>query len=262
VTDQPQGTTTYQRSEGVATITMTAPSLNRAAKVSLLEHLRTAAGDDGVRAILLTGSGRVFCAGQDLVEHAAALKIGSEHAFATIAEHYNPIIDVLTGVPKPVVAAINGSCAGAGLGVALACDVRVAAEGAKFTTAFTSIGLTPDSGLSALLPRAVGAARASELVLLAEAFPAEDALRWGLVGRVVPADELSGVAAGLAGRLAAGPTQAYASAKRAMHDAWDLPLAEVVAAEHAAQVALGATVDHRQAVDAFLAREKPTFTGR
>jgi 2-(1,2-epoxy-1,2-dihydrophenyl)acetyl-CoA isomerase len=161
-----------------------------------------------------------------------------------------------------VVAAINGSCAGAGLGLALACDLRVAAAGVKFTTAFTAIGLTPDSGLSASLARAVGAARASELVLLSEPFTAEEALAWGLVGRVVAGDQLAAEVEALAGRLAAGPTLAYAAAKRAMREAWGAPWDQVLGAEERDQIALGATADHQQAVEAFVNKQRPTFSGR
>ena len=214
-----------------------------------------------MRAIVLTGHGRVFCAGQDLGEHAAALDADATTAFATIAEHYNPIVAGLAGAPKPVLVAINGTCAGAGLSLALAGDIRLCADTAKFTTAFTGIGLSFDSGLSASLSRAVGTARASELVLLAEPFTAQQALEWGLVGRLVPPDDLAVEAAALAARLAAGPTLAYAAAKRAIHDAWAKPLPDVLAAEGNAQRRLGLTADHRGAVDAFLAKERPTFAG-
>ena len=173
--------------DGVATITMAAPALTADAKRSLVEAIPAVGADDSVRAIVLTGTGRVFCAGQDLGEHAEALRADPGTAFQTIADHYNPIVSALAAAPKPVLAAINGTCAGAGLSLALACDVRICAAEAKFSTAFTGIGLAPDSGLSATLARAVGAARASELILLSERFPAADALAWGLVGRLVPA---------------------------------------------------------------------------
>ena len=214
-----------------------------------------------MRAVVLTGTGRVFCAGQDLGEHAEALQQDPARAFDTLEEHYNPIVRALTGTPKPVIAAINGTCAGAGLSLALACDLRLAAAGAKLATAFTAIGLSFDSGLSASLARAVGSARAGELILLGEPFTAEQALEWGLVGRVVPADELAGEAAALAARLADGPTLAYAAAKRTMADAWGRPLADVLRAETEAQVALGGTADHAEAVDAFLHKRSPRFTG-
>lgn len=252
----------FEVAEGVATIRLPRPSLDAATKSALVEACVTAAGDDAVRCVVVTGTGRVFCAGQDLVEHRGTLADGAEAAFATIAEHYNPVVTMLATMPKPAIAAINGSCAGAALGIALACDLRVAATGARFTTAFTAIGLTPDSGLSASLARAIGTSRASELVLLAEPFDAEQALAWGLVNRVVADDDLVEQAQLLASRLAAGPTKAYAVAKRAMRDAWAAPWPEVLAAEQRDQTSLGATDDHRGATEAFLDKRKPSFTGR
>src|SRR5262249_36091807 len=145
-------------------------ALTVAMKLGLLDAIERVTKDDSVRAVVLTGSGRSFCAGQDLGEHAEALQADPATAFDTVRAHYNPIVSGLINLPKPVIAAINGTCVGAGLSLALACDLRIAAAGAKFATAFTSIGLTCDSGLSATLARAVGAARASELVLLGEAF--------------------------------------------------------------------------------------------
>lgn len=258
-TDQGAG---YAEDGAVATITMTAPALGLAAKQSLVAAVERAGADDSVRAVVLTGSGRFFTAGQDLGEHAQALAGRGADSFDTIAAHYNPIVTGLATMPKPVIAAINGTCAGAGLGIALACDLRIAAAGARFSTAFTGIGLTPDSGLSAALSRAVGTARASELILLAEPFTAEDAHAWGLVGRVVPADELAAAARQLATRLAAGPTRAYATAKRAIREAWTASWPDVLAAEARDQMTLGATADHRGAVAAFLAKRTPEFTGR
>ena len=241
---------------------MTTPSLGLAAKQALLAAVEQAGDDDGIRAVVLTGTGRVFTAGQDLGEHADALRRAGAGAFDTISAHYNPLVTRLATMPKPVLAAINGTCAGAGLGIALACDLRIAAAGARFTTAFTGIGLTPDSGLSASLSRAIGTARANELILLATPFTAEDALSWGLVGQVVPAGELATTAHEVAARLAAGPTQAYATAKRAIRQAWAASWPDVLAAEARDQAALGATADHRGAVGAFLAKRPPEFTGR
>jgi 2-(1,2-epoxy-1,2-dihydrophenyl)acetyl-CoA isomerase len=257
-----QGPATYRVAGAVATITMSTPALGLAAKQALLAAAEQAGDDEDVRAVVLTGTGRVFTAGQDLGEHAAALRSRGAGAFDTIDEHYNPLVTRLATMPKPVLAAINGACAGAGLGLALACDLRIAAAGARFTTAFTGIGLTPDSGLSASLARAVGTARASELIMLATPFTAEEAQSWGLVGRVVPADELSAAADEMATLLAGGPTQAYATAKRAIRQAWAAPWDEVLAAEARDQAALGGTADHRGAVEAFLAKRRPEFTGR
>jgi 2-(1,2-epoxy-1,2-dihydrophenyl)acetyl-CoA isomerase len=253
---------TYQVAGAVATITLTTPALGVAAKQALLAAVGRAGDDEDIRAVVLTGTGRVFTAGQDLGEHAGALRDRGAGAFDTIDEHYNPLVTRLATMPKPVLAAINGACAGAGLGIALACDLRIAAAGARFTTAFTGIGLTPDSGLSASLARAVGTARASELILLAEPFTAADALSWGLVSRVVPGAELATTADRLATLLAGGPTLAYATAKRAIREAWAAPWPDVLAAEARDQAALGETADHRGAVDAFLAKQRPEFTGR
>ncbi len=250
---------TYRVQDAVATITMTTASLAAPAKAALRAAVERAAADADVRAVVLTGSGRVFCAGQDLGEHAAALAEPGRDPFETIDEHYNPVVTALTTMAKPVVAAVNGSCAGAGLGLALACDLRIASESARFTTAFTAIGLTPDSGLSLTLQRAVGAARAAELVLLSEPFTAADALAWGIVGRVVAADELPGAAQQLGVRLADGPSRAYATAKAALRQASTMTLPEALAAERRDQSALGATTDHREAVEAFLAKRRPAF---
>jgi 2-(1,2-epoxy-1,2-dihydrophenyl)acetyl-CoA isomerase len=246
----------------VGVVTLRVPALSRAAKEQLLAGLRRLAGDDAVRAVVLTGSGRVFCAGQDLGEHAAALEADPAHAFDTLGEHYHPVIEALAGMPKPVVAAVNGTCAGAGISLALACDLRVCSAAAKFATAFTGIGLTFDSGLSATLARAVGAARASELILLAEPFTAQQALDWGLVGRLADPEAVLSEALGLATRLAAGPTLAYAEAKRAIAAAALPALPDVLENERAAQSRLGRSADHQGAVKAFLARQRPVFEGR
>ncbi|MGH9055716.1 MAG: enoyl-CoA hydratase/isomerase family protein [Acidimicrobiales bacterium] len=246
----------------VATVAMQRPALTVAVKEQLRAAISAAAADPDVRAVVLTGAGRVFCAGQDLGEHAEALRRGPEAAFATLSEHYDPIITALMRAPKPIVAAINGTCAGGGLSLALACDVRLAVAGAKFTTAFAGIGLTFDSGMSATLSRAVGTARASELVMLGEVFAAEHALEWGLVGQVVPAEGFDDAVASVVSRLAGGPTRAFAAAKRAIQEAWASPLDRVLAGEARAQIELGGTRDHVGAVEDFLAKRKPTFTGR
>lgn len=254
------------RQDAVATVTLNRPDkhngLTRQLKEELRDTLYDIADDETVRAVVLTGAGRSFCVGQDLAEHAEALREDASHAFDTIELHYNPIVHTLTTMAKPVVAAINGSCVGAGLGFALACDLRVTADDAKFGTAFTSIGLTPDSGLSATLARSVGAARASELVLLGESFTAQQAMDWGIAGRLVPGEQLQATAAELAERLAAGPTLAYAEAKRALAEGQHRSVADVLTEESAGQGRLGGTEDHRNAVEAFLAKERPTFHGK
>src|SRR5690606_31648703 len=179
----------YDVADAVATITLDRPdamnSLTAELKTALLEALRKAAADSGVRAVLLTGSGRAFCAGQDLREHAANLEAGRGLA-DTVREHYNPIVQLITTMDKPVVAAVNGVAAGAGAALAFACDLRVASEKTRFALAFSGIGLAPDSGASWTLQRLVGLGRATELLLLGEPVSAERALELGLVTRVVP----------------------------------------------------------------------------
>ncbi|WP_028927135.1 enoyl-CoA hydratase/isomerase family protein [Pseudonocardia acaciae] len=254
-----------ERDGAVATVTLNRPERRNALTVELKEALLAAlievAGDAEVRAVLLTGNGKSFCVGQDLGEHAEALRADPATAFDTITAHYSPIVRALAEMPKPVVAGLNGGAVGAGLGFALACDLRIAAAGASFATAFAAIGLTADSGLSASLAHAVGAARAGELLLLGEPFTAEQAHGWGLVRAVVPPDEVLPTALELTQRLAAGPTAAYAEIKKGLALGAVSPLDRVLAAEHAAQARLGLTGDHAGAVEAFLAKRRPTFEG-
>lgn len=250
----------------VAVLTLNRPdrynALTLEVKEALLPAVTEVADDASVRAVVLTGAGKAFCVGQDLGEHAANLESDPATSFETVTRHYNPIVTALAGAPKPVIAAVNGPCVGAGLGFALAADLRIAAAGLKFATAFTGIGLTADSGLSASLAHAVGVARATELLLLGEQFTAEDARAWGLVRDVVPAEDVLGSALELARRLAAGPTAAYAEVKAAVRFGAVNELPEVLAHEAAAQTRLASTRDHRQAVADFLAKKKPTFEGR
>ncbi len=255
-----------QRAGALATVTLNRPdrrnAINLELKTALVAAVDELANDPAVRAVVLTGAGPAFCVGQDLAEHAAALHGDDATALDTVGLHYNPIVRGLTEMPKPVVAAVNGACAGAGLGLALACDLRVAAAGVKFVTAFAGVGLSADSGLSATLVHAVGASRAAELLLLGEPFSAEQAAEWGMVRAVVPAGDLLGTATELAGRLAAGPTQAYAEIKRAVWAAAGASLPDVLAGEAAAQSRLGRTRDHAHAVESFLAKSRPSFEGR
>jgi 2-(1,2-epoxy-1,2-dihydrophenyl)acetyl-CoA isomerase len=257
---------TVERAEAVATVTLNRPekrnALTRELKEALVAALAEVAADDEVRAVVLAGSGPAFCVGQDLAEHAAALEDDAATAFDTVAAHYTPIVTSLTTMPKPVVAAVNGTCVGAGLGFALACDLRVFAAGATLGTAFSAIGLTCDSGLAGTLPRAVGEAKARELVLLGRTFTPEEAVAWGISGDVVPPEEVLATATTTATRLASGPTLAYAASKRLLAEGLTRPLGETLAAEGDAQARCGLTEDHAGAVRAFLARERPTFSGR
>jgi 2-(1,2-epoxy-1,2-dihydrophenyl)acetyl-CoA isomerase len=255
----------YDLAEGVATITLARPdamnSLTAETKTELREAVERARDDTAVRAVLLTGSGRAFCVGQDLREHAANLEAGLGLA-GTLEDHYEPIVSALIGMPKPVVAAVNGVAAGAGFSFALACDLRIASEKASFATAFTKIGLAPDSGMSWTLQRLVGRARALELLLLAEPVRAAEALELGLVHRIVASDELDAVARNLATRLATGPTQAYGAVKAALEHAEATDLPGALAKEADLQKACAETADHVSATKAFLQKEQPVFEGR
>ena len=250
----------------VATLTLNRPegmnALTVPAKTALLEAVRAVSADEAVRAVVLTGSGRAFCVGQDLREHADLLAAGDAAPLSTVREHYNPLVLALTGMPKPVVAAVNGTAAGAGLGLACACDFRLAAAGSRWTTAFTGIGLTADSGLSWTLPRLVGAARATALLMLAEPFTTEQALEMGLVTAVVPPEQVLPAAHELAARLAAGPTTAYAALKQSLRTAAAGTLEQALVEEDAQQTRAGATQDHANAVRSFLAKQAPVFAGR
>jgi 2-(1,2-epoxy-1,2-dihydrophenyl)acetyl-CoA isomerase len=253
----------YETAGTVAVIRLNRPAamnaLTAEMKTGLLAALRRAAAEP-VRAVMITGQGRGFCAGQDLVEHAELLEAGDK-ALNTVREHYNPIVTEIMTMPKPVVAAVNGVAAGAGAALAFACDFRVAARAASFVMSFSLVGLGPDSGVSWTLPRLVGLARATELLMLAEPIPADRALGLGLVTSVVPDEEFSESALDLARRLAAGPTQSYAAIKQALQYASSHDLTDALDEEAELQARLGQTADHRAATMAFVRKERPRYTG-
>jgi 2-(1,2-epoxy-1,2-dihydrophenyl)acetyl-CoA isomerase len=252
-------TVTRDDAGGVATLTLQRPALSHALRTELLAAV---ASDDTVRAVLLTGTGRAFCVGQDLAEHLESLRSNAATSLNVVVDEYNPLVLALSALRVPVVVGINGACAGAGLGLALAGDLRIAAAGTKFTTAFTGVGLSSDSALASRLVHCVGGSRAAQLLLTPDPFTAETAEEWGLVHRVVPADQLLAEAQALAARLAAGPTAAYRAVKTVLATAATDSLEETLALEARLQAELGRTADHREAVEAFLAKRAPEFTGR
>lgn len=291
----------YEVSEGLATIVLNRPdalnALDTAAKEELREATRRAADDPAVRAVLLTGNGRAFCVGQDLKEHIGTLaearrRSGAEPtgdaepvpgnttsgddapaddapgaatspaAMDTVARHYTPITATLAGMPKPVVAAVNGVAAGAGAGFAFAADYRVVAETASFHTSFAGVALSTDSGVCWTLPRLIGRGRATDLLLFPRAVSAAEARELGIAQRVVPAEELRTEAEAVARRLAQGPTVAYASIKEALEYAAGHTLEETLAKEGELQARAGAAADHHIAVEAFVRKEEPRFLGR
>jgi 2-(1,2-epoxy-1,2-dihydrophenyl)acetyl-CoA isomerase len=259
-------TVVVRRDAGVATITLNRPeALNACSlelKHALLAAVHDVAGDDDVRAVVLTGAGRAFCVGQDLREHHAVLAAGDPEPMRTVVEHYNPIVRTIVEMPKPVIAAVNGIAAGAGASFAFAADLRVAAESASFELAFGKVGLSLDSGASWLLPRLVGHARATAMCLLGEAVDSERALDMGLVNAVVADSALAAASTAVAARLAAGPTAAYAAIKNSLQYSSTAPLPDALGHEATLQAQAAGTADHRAAVEAFLAKTAPTFTGR
>ena len=255
-----------ERTGAVATVTIDRPeamnALTLRVKTALLEAVTAVRDDVAVRALVLTGSGRAFCVGQDLREHAALLDAGDPAPLSTVREHYNPLITLLSELRIPTIAAVNGSSAGAGLGLACVADFRIGAAGARHTTAFAGIGLTADSGLSWTLPRLVGAGRAQALLLLAEPFTSEQGLEMGLFNAVLDPERVLPAALELAGRLAAGPTAAYGLIKESVAFSASSTLVEGLEREDDAQGRAGATADHLGAVRSFLAKSPPEFSGR
>ena len=260
------GTARLDVEGGVATLVLDRPegmnALTLDLKRGLLEAVAAVRADTSVRALVLTGSGRAFCVGQDLREQAALLEAGDPAPLSTVRDHYNPLLSALAALPFPTVAAVNGTAAGAGLGLACALDFRIGAAGSRYTTAFTGIGLSADSGLSWTLPRLVGEGRARALLLLAEPFTAEQALEMGMLNAVVAPEQVLSTAQELAARLAAGPTTAYACVKAALTTSASSSLEEALAEEDRQQTRAGGTEDHRAAVQAFMAKTPPVFTGR
>ena len=247
---------------GVTTITLNRPdalnSLTVPMKEALLAAFRSLEGRRETRSVILTGAGRAFCAGQDLRERLQpeAAPLGVE-----VRERYNPIVRAMRDLDQPIVAAINGVAAGAGASLAMAADIRIAADTASIALAFGRVGLVPDSGATWFLPRLVGATRAAELALLNETVGAADAVRLGLVGRVVPADQLATAAREIAQRLAAGAPRAIALTKRALAAAWDRDLESALEHEAELQDIAGRTKDHTEGMAAFLEKRPPRFTG-
>ena len=259
--DEPPSPLLSEVADGVATLTLNRPdalnALNSRLRQELLATIKAAARDEATRAVVITGAGRGFCAGADL------RGASDERDFrAVLTAEYNPLIEAIRGLGKPVVAAVNGVAAGAGVSLAFAADVVVASEEARFVPAFNRIGLVPDSGLARVLVRAVGRHRAFEILMGERQLGAGDARDLGLVAAVVPADRLADAARELAQRLAIGPTAAIGLTKRLLNTAEDATLSDALGAEAALQDLAGRTDDHAEGVAAFSEKREPRFTGR
>lgn len=234
-------------------------SLNRDMSLALQQALDNCREDENIRAVLLTGNGKAFCAGQDLQE----VTSDNPPSFSTILnEHFNPIIVRLREMEKPVVCGVNGVAAGAGVSLALACDITVAARSARFIQAFSKIGLVPDSGATFFLPRLIGRQRAAALMMLGEALEAEAAADIGMIWQTYPDDSFQEKAMELAARLSQMPTKALAMTKRALnYSAFNCELEKQLAIEEQLQSTAGQTEDYQEGVRAFLEKRSPTFTG-
>lgn len=250
--------------DGLRRITLSRPeklnAFNDEMGAALIAALDGAAAP-AVRAVLITGAGRAFCAGQDLGDRDPAKMAGPPDLGATLEGRYNPIVRRIRALEKPVICAVNGVAAGAGANLALACDIVLAARSARFIQAFAKIGLIPDSGGTWLLPRLVGEARAKALALTAEPLDAETAAAWGLIWRAVPDEALTAEAGALAVRLASGPTLGLGLTKRAIQAAAGQPLDAQLDLERDLQREAGRSPDYAEGVAAFLSKRAPQFTG-
>ena len=249
--------------EGAARITLDRPETlnawNEQFGRELLEVVEQVAGDEAVRAVMVTGAGRAFSSGADLREQRG--DGGAPDLSRRLRELYHPIIVGIREMPKPVVAAVNGPAAGIGCSLALICDLVVAAESAFFVLAFVNIGLVPDGGSTAIVPARIGAARAFEMALLGERVSSATALEWGLVNRVLPDADLEQGTSLLLAHLAGGPTRAYANAKRLLNRTLYPGLADQLEAEAEAQREQGLTSDFIEGVMAFAEKRPPRFSG-
>lgn len=254
----------YTTDQGVATITLNRPDRRNAVTPQLLQELRAAldraAADPAVRALVLTGAGKGFCAGQDLSAFGGFTS--PEQVRATVLTHYKPVIMRLCTLEKPIIGAINGAAAGAGASLALACDLRIMAADATLVQAFSNIGLVPDAGSSWFLVRLVGYSRALEIAITGERISAARCLELGLANRVVPSADLVTAAQTWAQQLAQRPTLAIGLTKRIMQQASDRDLATIIHLEAEMQMAAVLSHDHREGVTAFLEKRQPLFTGK
>ncbi len=253
----------FTLADGVATLRLNRPdvfnSINKPVALALQQHLRECQADAAVRAVVLTGTGRAFCAGQDLAEITGP---NAPDVSEIVEKHYNPIVLLIRELEKPVIAAVNGVAAGAGANLALACDLVVAKESASFIQAFSKIGLVPDSGGTYFLPRLVGLQRASALMLTGDKVSAAEAVRMGMIYQAFADEAFDHEVATLARKMANLPTRGLAYTKHLLNRSFGNDLAQQLRAEGDYQLRAGQTADYREGVAAFLEKRQPTFTGQ
>ncbi len=233
-------------------------SFNKELALALQQALTDYANDSSIRAIMITGNGKAFCAGQDLQEAVADNGLGIEQI---VDEHYNPLVKQLRTIEKPIIAAVNGVAAGAGANIALACDVVVATQSSAFIQAFSKIGLVPDSGGTFMLPRIIGFGKASALMMLGDKVSAEEAEKMGMIYKVVVDDEFVAEAEAIAQKLANMPTKGLAYTKHLLNQSFTNNLNDQLELEKEWQHKATLTKDHNEGVNAFIEKRKPTFTG-
>jgi 2-(1,2-epoxy-1,2-dihydrophenyl)acetyl-CoA isomerase len=254
--------------DGTATIELNRPerlnAWNSQLGADLLAALRSAAEDDAIRAVVVTGSGRAFSSGADLREVGAGAETpdGRPDVYTMLTERYHPIMETIREMPKPVVASVNGAAAGIGCSLALCCDLIVASESAYFLLAFVNIGLAPDGGSSLFVPTRVGFTRAIEMAMLGERVAAAQALDWGLINRVVPDAALLEETAALSARLANGPTRSYASCKRQLNNWMYSRMDEQLELEARIQQEMAGSADFLEGATAFVEKRTARFVGR
>jgi 2-(1,2-epoxy-1,2-dihydrophenyl)acetyl-CoA isomerase len=254
----------YEVSEGIGRLTLNRPDRLNALTYPMLEELhqvfrRVAADTDGVRVLVLTGAGRAFCSGADVVtprpEHA-------DDPRESLRDYYNPAYQLLRNLPVPTIAAVNGPCAGAGMSLALTCDIAIAAQSAYFLAAFVNIALVPDAGASWLISHRIGHAKAAGMLLLGEKIPAPEAERWGLVWKCVPDDQLAATADAMAHKFASGPTRTYDYIKQLLRASGGNDLLQQMQMESDLQARVKTTDDASEARQAFAEKRPPRFQGR
>jgi 2-(1,2-epoxy-1,2-dihydrophenyl)acetyl-CoA isomerase len=257
----------FERKDGYAVITLNRPdklnAFNDELTFKLQDALKEAEKDAAIRAVVITGAGRGFCSGQDLQNRKFSDNSKEKPSLGdSIRRRYNPIVLKLRRMEKPVIAAINGVAAGAGASLAFACDLRIASDSATFVQSFSRVGLVPDSGATFVLPRLIGLTKAFELMVMADKIDANEAMRLGLLNKVVPADQVMTEALEWAAKLAKGPTKAFGLTKRAVNKAIFADLEELLENEAYLQEIAGRSDDFQEGVKAFIEKRQPAYSGK